>query len=363
MKKVLVTGGAGFIGAALSTQLVERYEQVVALDSMIAQVHPTGEAAYGFDERVRLVKGDVTQESVWDDLLSSFTPELVIHLAAETGTGQSLTHSALHTHTNIVGTATMLDAFARHGAVPERIVITSSRAVYGEGQWEYTDGPNQGTRFSPGLRSRAMFEAGQWDFPNAAPVPMQAGVTPRKPSSVYGVTKVAEEDLVRMWADAFGTRVVIIRPQNVYGIGQTPANPYTGIISTFCQIARSGKAIPLYEDGLVRRDYVEISDIARAILLALEAEHLPDEALDIGSGTYTTLHEAASIIADIFHAPAPVVTGQWRHGDIRHAWADVSQAEHYLGFRAQVGVREGFERLAAWIESLDEDHSRPRYES
>lgn len=363
MKKVLVTGGAGFIGAALSAQLVERYEHVVALDSMIPQVHPTSEPAYGFDQRVRLVEGDVTQESVWDRLLSSFTPDLVIHLAAETGTGQSLTHSTLHTHTNIVGTATMLDAFARHKVVPERIVITSSRAVYGEGQWEYTHGSHAGERFSPGLRSRAMFEAGQWDFPGAKPVAMRAGVTPRKPSSVYGITKVAEEDLVRMWADAFGTRAVIIRPQNVYGIGQTPANPYTGIISTFCQIARSGKAIPLYEDGLVRRDYVEISDIARAVLLALEADELPDEALDIGSGTYTTLHEAASVIAEIFKAPEPVVTGQWRHGDIRHAWADTSAAERSLGFTARVGLREGFERLAAWIESLDEDHSRPRYES
>ncbi|MFC5370607.1 NAD-dependent epimerase/dehydratase family protein [Arcanobacterium bovis] len=351
---VLVTGGAGFIGSALSSYLADNCGKVVALDNLHPQVHPTHEPALGFHPGVELIEGDITDAATWDALLPKVKPDLIIHLAAETGTGQSLTESTRHSMVNVVGTSVMLDALKRHDIIPDKFLLCSSRAVYGEGLWEYVEGLQTGTAFYPGIRSRKMFEAHQWEFAGARPLPMNAQHAFHHAESVYGVTKCAQEDLLRLWADAFGAKVDILRLQNVYGPGQTPQNPYTGIMSLFTNLARSGQAIPLYEDGNVRRDFIFIDDVVRACIAAIErVESLPFP-MDIGSGSYTTIREAAEIIAEIYGAPKPYITHQWRHGDVRHAWADPEPAKQYLNFTSQVGIRDGFRRLANWIDSVSE---------
>ena len=347
----LVTGGAGFIGAAISRHLADTFTRVIAFDNFHPQVHPDHQPSDGLDPRVELYEADVTDTAAWDRLLGDVHPTIIIHLAAETGTGQSLTESNRHAMVNVVGTSTMLDALQRHQAIPSRIILASSRAVYGEGAWRHTEGTHSGELFYPGPRPVKMLEAGRWDFPGAEPVAMKASNVEPRPASVYGVTKLAQEQLLRLWGDAFGCEIGILRLQNVYGPGQTPSNPYTGIMSLFCRVARAGQEISVFEDGLVRRDFVIIDDVAAALVALVEADTCPPDPIDIGSGDYLTILEAAQIIAGIYHAPAPHITGQWRHGDVRHAWADPEPARSLLGFTATVGTVEGFTRLARWIET------------
>lgn len=350
----IVTGGAGFIGAAMSSHLADTFDRVIAFDNLHPQIHPDHRPSDGFDPRVELYEADITDAEAWDRLLVSAKPDVVIHLAAETGTGQSLTESTRHTSVNVVGTSTMLDALQRNDAVPQRIVLASSRAVYGEGAWRYTAGPKTGELFYPGARSLASFEAGEWDFPDAEPVAMNASLVLPRPASVYGVTKLAQEDLLRIWGDAFGVEIGIVRLQNVYGPGQTPSNPYTGIMSLFCRVAHNGGQISVYEDGAVRRDFIIIDDVADSLIKMVEIDRCPTVPIDIGSGSFQTIQDAANLIAGIYGAPTPEVTGQWRHGDVRHAWADPAPARELLGFTARVSVEEGFNRLAKWIDTQSE---------
>jgi dTDP-L-rhamnose 4-epimerase len=344
----LVTGGAGFIGTAMSAGLVERFARVVAVDNLHPQIHPTAERPADLAERVELVVGDVTDPEMWDTLLADVSPDVVVHLAAETGTGQSLTESTRHALTNVVGTTQLLDALLRHSALPRRIVLSSSRAVYGEGAWRRED---TGELFYPGQRTAEILERAEWDFPGAVPVAMSAATTTPAPVSVYGATKLAQENLLTAWAQSFGVEPVILRLQNVYGPGQSLINPYTGIMSLFCRLAKAGESIPLYEDGEVRRDFVLIDDVARALVAATTAEAPGRLPIDIGSGEDQTIARAAELIAEHYGAPAPHVTGQYRQGDVRHAWADVGHAAEALGWTPQFSLGDGVHRLASWIDA------------
>lgn len=350
---VLVTGGAGFIGTAIAPALTEVFERVVALDNLHPQVHAVPERPASLDPRVELVVGDVTDASTWDALLDTVVPDTVIHLAAETGTGQSLEESTRHAMTNVVGTTEMLDALNRRDRLPRRVVLTSSRAVYGEGAWERTNGPagDAGEVFYPGQRDLSQLEAGQWDFPDARPTAMAADRVAPAPVSVYGATKLAQEHILRAWALSYGVEAAVLRLQNVYGPGQSLINPYTGIMSLFCRLAKEGRSIPLYEDGEVRRDFVIIDDVARAVVDAATSSRVSPVALDIGSGETQTIATAARLVAERYGAPAPHVTRQFRNGDVRHAWADVSSARTTLGWSPRVSLRDGIAILAGWIDS------------
>jgi len=348
---VLVTGGAGFIGTALAPLLVRDFDRVVALDVLHPQVHARRERPAGLDEAVELVVGDVTDATVWDGLLAAARPDVVVHLAAETGTGQSLTESTRHAAANVVGTTQMLDAFVRHDATPERVVLTSSRAVYGEGAWQ---DERTGDVVYPAQRTRASLEAGHWDVPGARPLPMDARSVVPAPVSVYGATKLAQEHVLRTWALAQGVAPVVLRLQNVYGPGQSLSNPYTGIMSLFCRMARVGRSIPLYEDGEVRRDFVLVDDVADAVHRAATVARPPAQVVDVGAGEHQTIARAAQLVAAYYGAPAPHVTGQFREGDVRHAWADVETARGTLGWEPRVTLEEGVRRLADWIEQQDD---------
>jgi dTDP-L-rhamnose 4-epimerase len=341
-----VTGGAGFIGSAVSAALVESFDRVVVVDNLHPQIHPTSERPAGLAAGAELVVADITEPETWRDLLGTVTPEVVVHLAAETGTGQSLSESTRHAQVNVVGTTRMLDALHNSDVLPRRIVLTSSRAVYGEGAWRRTDGDIT----YPPQRTHESLAGQEWDFPDAEPLPMNAQKTVPAPVSVYGATKLAQEHILRAWALPYGVEPVVVRLQNVYGPGQSLINPYTGIMSLFCRLAREGKSIPLYEDGEVRRDFVLIDDVARAVHLAATSVVASAGPIDIGSGEHQTIAMAARLIAEQYGAPAPHVTGQFREGDVRHAWADVETAKTVLGWEPRFSLREGIERLASWID-------------
>ena len=236
----LVTGGAGFIGCAISATLPLHFARVVAMDNLHPQVHPTQSRPADLDERVEFVQADVTVPGDWDALLADVRPQTIVHLAAETGTGQSLTEASRHALVNVVGTTEMLDALVRRNALPERVVLTSSRAVYGEGAWADAEG-----RLTyPGQRSRAMLESGVWDFPGLVATPFNSHRVTPAPTSVYGSTKLAQEHILRSWCLAMNVTPVLFRLQNVYGPGQSLINPYTGIVSLFARRRSRATSFP-----------------------------------------------------------------------------------------------------------------------
>lgn len=345
---VLVTGGAGFIGCALSNLLAARADRWVVLDNLHPQVHSRAERPSDLHEAAEFVRGDVEDPAVWDEVLATVRPDVVIHLAAETGTAQSLHEASRHGEVNVVGTTQLLDGLGRAGHVPGQFVLSSSRAVYGEGEWRRPDG----SAFLPGQRSHRQLERGEWDFEGAAPIPSQADRTWPAPTSVYGATKLAQEHILSAWAGSHDTKLSILRFQNVYGPGQSLINPYTGIVSFFSQKARDGEAIPIYEDGRITRDFVYIDDVASSVAAVIQQRS--DSALerfDIGSGAGTTILELAEIIARYYGAPAPVITGAFRDGDVRHAECDITAMTQAFDWSPQWSVERGIAALQDWIEA------------
>jgi len=343
----LVTGGAGFIGCAVSGRLADGFDRVVALDNLHPQVHATAQRPAALDPRVELVHGDVTSRETWDGLLADVRPDVVLHLAAETGTAQSLTESTRHAQVNVVGTTQMLDALLRHDALPDRVVLTSSRAVYGEGAWVDAEGRTH----HPGQRTAEMLEAGQWDFPGLTPTPFAAATVPPRPTSVYGSTKLAQEHVLASWCLAVGVTPVVLRLQNVYGPGQSLTNPYTGIVPLFARLARGGEPIPVYEDGRIIRDFVYIDDVADAVLAGIQRSGTTGHPWDIGSGEGTSILRLAQLVAEIYGAPEPTITGAFRNGDVRAASCDIAPTVAGLGWSPQVPVADGLVRLCRWLDA------------
>ena len=267
-ERVLVTGGAGFIGSRLVSRMCQEGIEVLVVDVLHPQVHQKGRPS-SLPEAVELVPLDVTHGPAWDALFQLFKPDAVVHLAAETGTGQSLLEATRHGSVNVVGTTQLLDAMARSGHIPAHLVLASSRAVYGEGEWEA-----DGDRFYPAPRTHAELEAGRWDprSPTGGAVrsiPSVAGSTRTEPINIYGATKLAQEHIMKAWGAALGSSVSILRLQNVYGVGQSLTNPYTGVLSLFAQMALSGQTLPVYEDGAIVRDFVYVDDVVAALWGAL----------------------------------------------------------------------------------------------
>ena len=343
---VLVTGGAGFIGSALSQKLAEKADRWVVFDSMHPQVHVTAERPQELHPAAELIVGDVTDPDAWDSLLSDVRPDVVIHLAAETGTAQSLDEASRHSRANVVGTTEMTDAFGRAGHLPAHVLLSSSRAVYGEGDWR----GKSGEIFQPGQRSHAQLEAGEWDFPGAIALPSTARSTVPAPTSVYGATKLAQENILKAWGGSRGVPITILRLQNVYGPGQSLINSYTGIVSLFSQWAREGKTIPLYEDGKIVRDFVFIEDVADAFVAAIEAGPAFDRpTLDIGTGVASTIEDMAVAIADFYEAPTPVVNGKFRDGDVRSASCSIDASLAELNWVPKWNLTSGVAALQDWI--------------
>jgi dTDP-L-rhamnose 4-epimerase len=353
-KTCLVTGGAGFIGCALSKTLPDHFDRVVAMDNLHPQVHPVQDRPADLDHRVEFIKADVTSADQWDSLLSDVSPDVIIHLAAETGTGQSLTEGSRHALVNVVGTTQMLDALVRAGRKPDRIVLTSSRAVYGEGAWV----DSHGSVTYPGQRSRAMLESGTWDFPGLTAQPFNSHRVWPAPTSVYGSTKLAQEHIITSWCLSMTVTPVLYRLQNVYGPGQSLINPYTGIVSLFAQKAKAGEVIPVYEDGDIIRDFVFIDDVASAIVAGTLNSPATTHPYDIGSGEATSIMRLAQVTAAHYGAPAPQVNGKFRDGDVRHASCTIEESTSGLNWSPKVMVEEGIGRLCDWIDEAQR-HGAP----
>jgi dTDP-L-rhamnose 4-epimerase len=298
-----------------------------------------------------LLPFDVTSGAGWDGLLKLIRPEAIVHLAANTATGQSLTEAGAHARTNVVGTAEMLDALTRAKVAPSHILLASSRAVYGEGDWMASDG----TVFAPGVRTHEALMAGRWDpmGPDgqaARPMPSVAGRTTARPSSVYGATKLAQEHVLAAWAAATGAMVTVLRFQNVYGPGQSLGNSYTGVVTLFARQTVQGQQVRVYEDGNILRDFLFVADAAEAAVAALASPAPGTRILDIGSGQVTTLHAVAAMLAAFKNGPVPVITGEFRDGDVRAASTDVGAASESIGFTPRWSLQDGLAELMAWAE-------------
>jgi len=347
----IVTGGAGFIGCAISSMLADRCRRVVSIDNLHPQVHADGKRPDRLDSRVALLQLDVTEADSWERALSEYTPEVIIHLAAETGTAQSLTEASRHGMVNVVGTTRMLDALAANGQKPKRILLASSRAVYGEGRWR----DDAGNYTYPGQRDAAQLARSEWDFRGLTSTPFDALTTEPRPTSVYGATKLAQEHLLATWCRAQGVEAIILRLQNVIGSGQSLFNTYTGIVVLFCRLARAGKIIPLYEDGLITRDFIDVRDVVSAIRAALSRPaNSPslDLPLDVGSGIPRTIAELAGFISAHYRSPSSVVTGAYRQGDVRHAVCDISRTCDVLDWSPCHQFTETLDQICDWTDVM-----------
>lgn len=343
--RVLITGGAGFIGRATAAQLIPRGWSVTLLDLLDPQVH--GDAAPDLPEGARLVLGDVRDVPLLTSLVRE--ADAVLHLAARTGVGQSMYALRDYADTNVMGTAALLEVVAQNPV--RKLVVASSRAVYGEGAYQCPAcGP-----VSPRFRDRARLEAGQWetlcprcDRP-AAHVPTPED-KPMRPGSIYAVTKRDQEESCLCVGEAYGIPTLALRYFNVYGPGQPLANPYTGLIPALAGRVLSGGAPEVYEDGAPLRDFVHVEDVAAANVRALESDDLGGAALNIGSGEAVSILQAAQVVREVLQGTeAPVVSGRFRVGDVRHCYADTRLARERLGFEARITFREGVGGMAGWL--------------
>lgn len=361
-KLILVTGGAGFIGSHLIPKLISAGHRVRVLDPLSPQVHgvlPAG-LEWLHSEGIDFVRGSVVNRDDWFRVLQDV--DAIVHLAAETGTGQSMYEVARYNEVNSQGTALMFDVLGKYqNHRVNRVILSSSRSVYGEGA--YLSPSLGGVRVCPDTRTAEALGKSEWEpvCPElGTPLQLVSTLETDKvsPSSIYAATKYAQEDLVRIGCQSMGIGYCIFRLQNVYGERQSLNNPYTGILSIFSTKIRRGSELPLFEDGEESRDFVHVDDVTDALLAGLVAEKSPDSIINVGSGISTSVREVAEELSRSFgKEPNVVITGQFRIGDIRHNFADITRLSTLLNVKPKVSLQEGLRRFAAWVESqpLPED--------
>ena len=363
-QSILITGGAGFIGSQLALALIARGHTVRVLDCLSPQIHgaePEKSPLYrAIAGKVDFRRGDVTVAADLAPALAGI--DTVVHLAAETGTGQSMYAIRHYSDVNIGGTALLLDLIANTPFAVKSVVVASSRAVYGEGKYRCAE---HGIVY-PGNRAVADMERGAFGvrcpqcgtFAEMVPTDEEA---PVRPSSVYGITKLTQEQMVLTVTAALGISGVAFRYQNVYGPGQALSNPYTGILSIFSTRIRHGKGINIFEDGKESRDFVYIDDVVAATVAAIEHAAPLNAVLNVGSGAPTDVLKVATSLQRLLGTTVPTdVTGQFRVGDIRHNVADIERARAVLGFAPKVTLDEGIRRFVVWMQT--EELQPDRYE-
>ena len=363
MDSILLTGGAGFIGSHLTKELLVRGYRVRVLDPLIRQVH--GALPKGLEwldaQGVEFMRDSVTDRAAVARALDGI--DHIVHLAAETGTGQSMYEVARYNEVNSQGTAILLDVLANTASRSvRRIVLSSSRSVYGEGAYVCA-GCGPLLRIYPGARSPQQLAAHRWEplcehCGNVLSATATRETDAVRPASIYAATKFAQEDLVRVACESLGVGYAILRLQNVYGQGQSLNNPYTGILSIFSTRVRRGLNLPIFEDGQESRDFVHVSDVAQAVLRCLVSESPVNDVVNVGSGVATSVIEVATLLSRALGSePQITVTAGYRLGDIRHNFADITRLQARLGYTPAVGLEEGLGRFAKWVltEPLPED--------
>ena len=366
MKKVLITGGAGFIGSNLALKLVGKGYCVTVLDSLSKQIHGenpnvTSSLYLSIKDKVRFIHGSVTSREDWLKALEG--QEAVIHLAAETGTGQSMYEIEKYVNTNIGGTALLLDILANTKHTVERVLVAESRAIYGEGKYQCKKCGD----VYPGDRLDSDMAKGNFDCfcPNCGGTLKLVGTTENSaihPSSVYGISKQVQGQLVHLVCQAIGVESVSFRYQNVYGPGQSLSNPYTGILSIFSTRIKNHNNINIFEDGKETRDFVYIDDVVDATILGLETPEANGHVFNIGTGIATDVLTVAKSLCEKYNINVPIkVSGNYRLGDIRHNYADISMAQKILGFEPKWSFDDGISQFCKWVDcqKIQED----RYES
>jgi dTDP-L-rhamnose 4-epimerase len=345
MTTVLITGGAGFIGCHLASALLARGYHVRVLDSLIEQVHARNDGALQLPAEVELIEGDIRDATKVRHALSGASR--LVHLAAEVGVGQSMYAIDRYVSVNDYGTAVLFQQLIDKPV--ERVVVASSMSIYGEGLYRDADG-----RFIDNA-ARGEVGGGSWEPCDDTGRPLIPMPTPetKRPSlaSVYALGKYVQERLTLMLCAAYGMQGTALRLFNVYGPGQALSNPYTGVLAIFASRLLNGRPPLVFEDGLQRRDFVHVSDVARAFVAAIEHPASAGEIYNIGSGAHRTIAEVGELLADAMGKPsiAPEITGKSRSGDIRHCFADISKAEAELGFRARRDFSEGLAELSEWV--------------
>lgn len=350
---ILITGGAGFIGSSLALQLIARGHTVTVFDNLSEQIHGADAENGSFlfqriKDKVQFVKGDVCNEADWKKVLPK--QDVVVHLAAETGTGQSMYLIKKYTDVNIGGTSLLLDLLANGNYDVKKVIVASSRAIYGEGRYKAGDG----TYVYPGSRSKERLSAGKFEVEYKGDENLQLVATDEEskihPTSVYGITKQVQEQMVMTVCPSIGISPVAFRYQNVYGPGQSLKNPYTGILSIFSNLIKHHQSINIFEDGKESRDFVFIDDVVAATVAGIEMKEADGEVFNVGTGVATTVLEVAEALGKGYGKEISLqVTGDFRVGDIRHNYADLTKIQQKLGFVPSVSFAEGIARFTAWV--------------
>jgi len=346
---VLITGGAGFIGQHTANKLVSEGHKVRVFDNLNKQVHPDPrESLSRLDPAVEFICGDIRDRCQLQAALEGM--DVVFHFAAETGVGQSMYEIERYSDVNIQGTAVLCDCIAKERSRPKKLILASSRAVYGEGRYQCD---NCGDVY-PEPRTHAQLKAGNWDPPcphcGAAitSVPTRES-TPCRPLSIYSVTKEVQENLFKMVSATYRVPAVILRYFNVFGAGQSVSNPYTGVLSIFASRLLANKSIEIYEDGLMQRDFVSIEEVVNANLKALGLDIPGFLVLNVGSGVSKTIMQVAECLKTEINSRSKItVTGRYRLGDIRHCYADMSNAADVVGENPTDSFARGIKDLIAW---------------
>lgn len=359
---ILITGGAGFIGAHLAERLAREGHVVTALDSLSPQIHgPNCPLVAKVRGCAKLVQGDVRQREDWLKVLDG--QEAIVHYAAETGTGQSMYEIDRYVDVNVRGTGLMLDLLANRPHSVRKLLIASSRSIYGEGKALCAScGPVH-------PRERLDADMRRGDFAVKCPhcgadtdVCATDESSRLHPSSIYGITKLTQEQLVLTAGRSLGVPATALRYQNVYGPGQSLSNPYTGILSIFSTRIRNGNGINVFEDGRESRDFVHIDDVVEATRLALLSPEADHHVFNVGSGVATDVITVAETLRSAYGIDVPIeVTGNYRLGDIRHNFADLTQIRQKLGFEPRVSFAEGVQRFTTWVlqqEKADDAYQR-----
>ncbi|QHE53731.1 SDR family NAD(P)-dependent oxidoreductase [Pontibacillus sp. HMF3514] len=360
--KVLVTGGAGFIGSNLSLKLIDKGYEVVILDNLSEQIHGENPAqSYTYNlikDKCKLIKGDVTN---FDDCkLALEHVDIIVHLAAETGTGQSMYEISKYVDVNIGGTAKMMELITNEKNQVKKIIVAASRAVYGEGKFQC------GVHGVVYPVSREDKDMSQGDFEVKCPVcgdnvemlPTDED-SKLHPTSVYGHTKQSQEELCMIIGKSINIPVVAYRFQNVYGPGQSLKNPYTGILSIFSTRIKNGNDLSIFEDGLETRDFVYIEDVTDSIILGIENNNANYQTFNVGSGEKTDVLTVSNTLKEKYQSDVNIkVTGNYRLGDIRHNLADLTKIKMLLGYEPKVNFTKGISNFVDWVEKqeVEEDN-------
>jgi dTDP-L-rhamnose 4-epimerase len=353
--KILITGGAGFIGSNLATALIKKGHSIVVLDNLSTQIHGVNAAETSplynsIKNNVTFIKGDVINREDWQKALVGV--DVIVHYAAETGTGQSMYEIDRYTKVNVGGTGIMLDLLANDKSLQvKKVVVASSRSIYGEGKYFSKE---LGVVY-PNHRDDTTMKGGDFEvhYPNEK-TPLQLMPTDEEskihPSSVYGITKQNQEQMVLCVCKAIGIKAIAFRYQNVYGPGQSLTNPYTGILSIFSSLILNNKPINIFEDGKESRDFVFIDDVVAATVLGIENNTIENDVFNVGAGVATDVITVAKTLLAKYNKEVPLtITGNYRLGDIRHNFADLTKIKNVLAFVPTVSFEEGITKFAQWV--------------